>query len=84
MTDYNKHTVAQLRGILKDRGIPSTGLTRKAQIIEKLEEADREGNDAPKESGEKEAQEEAVQSDDDREVPETQEVEEAAPDDGEL
>ncbi|KAH7076101.1 hypothetical protein FB567DRAFT_596726 [Paraphoma chrysanthemicola] len=41
MTDYNKQTVAQLRTLLKDRGIPSTGLTRKAQIIEKLEEADQ-------------------------------------------
>ena len=43
MADYNKQTVAQLRQILKDRGIPSTGLTRKAQIIEKLEEVDAEG-----------------------------------------
>ncbi|KAH7065758.1 hypothetical protein BKA63DRAFT_164296 [Paraphoma chrysanthemicola] len=41
MTDYNKQTVAQLRALLKDRGIPSTGLTRKAQIIEKLEEVDQ-------------------------------------------
>ncbi|KAF2270045.1 hypothetical protein CC78DRAFT_611712 [Lojkania enalia] len=41
MTDYNKLTVANLRGLLKDRGIPSTGLTRKAQIIEKLEEYDQ-------------------------------------------
>src|SRR5689334_19370190 len=41
MTDYNKQTVAQLRTLLKDRGIPSTGLTRKAQIIEKLEEVDQ-------------------------------------------
>jgi hypothetical protein len=40
MTDYSKQTVAQLRQLLKDRSIPSTGLTRKAQIIEKLEEAD--------------------------------------------
>lgn len=40
MADYNKQTVAQLRQILKDRGIPSTGLTRKAQIVEKLEEED--------------------------------------------
>lgn len=40
MADYSKQTVAQLRQILKDRGIPSTGLTRKAQIIEKLEDAD--------------------------------------------
>jgi hypothetical protein len=47
MADYNKQTVAQLRQLLKDRGIPSTGLTRKAQIVEKLEEADNEGEDAP-------------------------------------
>ncbi|OCK79136.1 hypothetical protein K432DRAFT_444127 [Lepidopterella palustris CBS 459.81] len=40
MTDYNKLTVANLRQLLKDRNIPSTGLTRKAHIIEKLEEAD--------------------------------------------
>lgn len=58
MTDYNKLTVANLRAVLKDRGIPSTGLTRKAQIIEKLEEADREGgaqteaHDAPQNDGE--------------------------------
>lgn len=42
MADYNKQTVAQLRQLLKDRGIPSTGLQRKAQIVEKLEEADLE------------------------------------------
>ncbi|KAJ4356414.1 uncharacterized protein N0V89_004447 [Didymosphaeria variabile] len=42
MTDYNKETVAKLRQVLKDRNIPSTGLTRKAQIIEKLEEWDVE------------------------------------------
>ncbi|CAI6336953.1 unnamed protein product [Periconia digitata] len=40
MTDYNKQTVANLRQLLKERSIPSTGLTRKAQIIEKLEEWD--------------------------------------------
>jgi hypothetical protein len=40
MAQYNKQTVAQLRQVLKERGIPSTGLTRKAQIVEKLEEAD--------------------------------------------
>ncbi|KAJ4363520.1 hypothetical protein N0V83_009815 [Neocucurbitaria cava] len=40
MSDYSKQTVAQLRQLLKERGIPSTGLQRKAQIIEKLEEAD--------------------------------------------
>lgn len=47
MTDYNKQTVAQLRQLLKDRAIPSTGLTRKAQIVEKLEEADNAGDGAP-------------------------------------
>lgn len=47
MPDYNKQTVAQLRQLLKDRSIPSTGLTRKAQIIEKLEEADGAGTNAP-------------------------------------
>ncbi|KAJ4310121.1 hypothetical protein N0V94_008599 [Neodidymelliopsis sp. IMI 364377] len=47
MADYNKQTVAQLRQLLKDRGIPSTGLTRKAQIVEKLEEADTADTGAP-------------------------------------
>jgi hypothetical protein len=50
MADYNKQTVAQLRQLLKDRGIPSTGLTRKAQIVERLEEEDgNAGDDAPQE-----------------------------------
>ncbi|OJD31985.1 ankyrin repeat and zinc finger domain-containing protein [Diplodia corticola] len=40
MTDYSKQTVAQLRQVLKERSIPSTGLTRKQQIIEKLQEHD--------------------------------------------
>lgn len=44
MTDYNSITVANLRTLLKDRGIPSTGLTRKQQIIDKLEEADSKGD----------------------------------------
>jgi hypothetical protein len=55
MADYSKQTVAQLRQLLKDRSIPSTGLTRKAQIIEKLEEADgagAEASNAPEESDE--------------------------------
>ena len=42
MTDYNKLTVAKLRSLLKDRGIASTGLTRKQQIVDKLIAADRE------------------------------------------
>ncbi|KAF2651564.1 hypothetical protein K491DRAFT_781729 [Lophiostoma macrostomum CBS 122681] len=49
MADYNKQTVANLRQLLKERGIPSTGLTRKAQIIEKLEEQDSAENGAPTE-----------------------------------
>lgn len=40
MADYSKQTVAQLRQVLKERGIPSTGLTRKQQIIDKLQEHD--------------------------------------------
>lgn len=50
MADYNKQTVAQLRQMLKDRSIPSTGLTRKAQIVEKLEEADNTSTEAPEPS----------------------------------
>lgn len=50
MADYNKQTVAQLRQLLKDRGLPSTGLTRKAQIVEKLEEVDAAGSKAPETS----------------------------------
>jgi len=60
MADYNKQTVAQLRQVLKDRGIPSTGLTKKAQIVEKLEEADREKGenaDAPEEDAPAQADE---------------------------
>ena len=55
MADYNKQTVVQLKQLLKDRGIPSTGLTRKAQIIEKLEEADDSGTGAPEAAVTKEA-----------------------------
>ncbi|KAI9691532.1 MAG: hypothetical protein M1822_007603 [Bathelium mastoideum] len=40
MTDYHKLTVATLKTILKDRSIPSTGLTRKQQIVDKLQEHD--------------------------------------------
>jgi len=43
MADYNKQTVAQLRQLLKERGIPGTGLTRKAQIVERLQESDGPG-----------------------------------------
>lgn len=40
MADYEKKTVKELRELLKQRQISSTGLTRKAQIIEKLREHD--------------------------------------------
>jgi hypothetical protein len=50
MTDYNKLTVANLKGLLKERGIPQTGLTRKAQIIEALEARDNEGESAAAEA----------------------------------
>jgi hypothetical protein len=53
MTDYNKLTVANLRQVLKERGIPSTGLTRKADIVKKLEEHD-EYDAAPAEEEEEE------------------------------
>lgn len=49
MTDYNKLTVANLRQLLKERGIPSTGLTKKAQIVQKLEEQDQANNGAAEE-----------------------------------
>ncbi|KAF2448680.1 hypothetical protein P171DRAFT_518161 [Karstenula rhodostoma CBS 690.94] len=66
MTDYSKETVAKLRQVLKDRSIPSTGLTRKAQIIEKLEEWDAqnategEAENAPQAEDEAEAAEPEV------------------------
>ncbi|KAI9665150.1 MAG: hypothetical protein M1831_002160 [Alyxoria varia] len=40
--EYSKFTVAQIRDLFKQRGIPQTGLTRKAQLIERLQEADAE------------------------------------------
>ena len=39
-TDYEKLTVAKLREVFKERGIPATGLTRKQQLIDKLNEED--------------------------------------------
>ncbi|KAF2840471.1 hypothetical protein M501DRAFT_1030676 [Patellaria atrata CBS 101060] len=39
MSDYASMTVANLRTLLKDRGIPLTGLSRKQQMVEKLEES---------------------------------------------
>lgn len=41
-TDYNKLKVTELKELLKERGIASTGLTRKQQIIDALESKDGE------------------------------------------
>lgn len=40
MADYTKLKVAELKEILKERGIPSTGLSRKQQIVDALEAHD--------------------------------------------
>lgn len=40
MTDYNSFKAAELKELLKERGISSTGLTRKQQYIEALQEDD--------------------------------------------
>jgi hypothetical protein len=45
--EYEKLKVPDLKKLLKDRSIPSTGLTRKAQYIEKLREWDQENASAP-------------------------------------
>ncbi|KAI7475863.1 hypothetical protein KC357_g4875, partial [Hortaea werneckii] len=39
-TDYSKLKVTELKDLLKERGIASTGLTRKQQIVDALEEED--------------------------------------------
>ncbi|KAI7543578.1 hypothetical protein KC331_g7321, partial [Hortaea werneckii] len=39
-TDYSKLKVTELKDLLKERGIPSTGLTRKQQMVDALEEED--------------------------------------------
>lgn len=59
MADYSKQTVAQLRQLLKDRNIPSTGLTRKAQIIERLEQADNDEGSAENSSPVRDASDDA-------------------------
>ena len=45
MTDYNKLKVTELKELLKERGIPSTGLSRKNQIVEALEANDASNAD---------------------------------------
>lgn len=51
--DYNALKVTDLKGLLKERGIASTGLTRKQQIIEALESSDanEEGKNDAEEEG---------------------------------
>ncbi|KAF2497444.1 hypothetical protein BU16DRAFT_314457 [Lophium mytilinum] len=62
--DYNKQTVTQLRALLKERHIPSTGLTRKAQIVEKLEEADHAAGAETVDKGKEEGTSPAASSED--------------------
>ncbi|KAM0716348.1 hypothetical protein Q7P37_007793 [Cladosporium fusiforme] len=64
MTDYNAFKAAELKELLKERGIPSTGLTRKQQYIEALQEDDEKP---------------AAQEDDDNAVAEEDGVEPTAP-----
>ncbi|KAK5137910.1 hypothetical protein LTR08_006679 [Meristemomyces frigidus] len=44
-TDYNKLKVTELKELLKEHGIPSTGLTRKQQIVDALEADDAKVSD---------------------------------------
>ncbi|PSN73947.1 hypothetical protein BS50DRAFT_481117 [Corynespora cassiicola Philippines] len=75
MADYSKQTVAKLRETLKERSIPSTGLTRKAQIIEKLEAWDIANNES------EEAEEPAPEAQPDGDKDEEAEVANDAPTD---
>ena len=71
MTDYNTFKVTELKELLKERGIPSTGLSRKQQIIEALE-----ANDATNAAGDE------VQAEQDDGV--AQEVDDGAQDEPEV
>lgn len=46
MTDYNALKATELKDLLKERGIPQTGLTRKQQYIEALEAHDAQPDTA--------------------------------------
>ena len=72
MTDYNALKVTELKELLKERGIPSTGLSRKQLIIEALEahDANNPGTDAAVEEQGNEGE---------QEVSEDVEVPDAAP-----
>ncbi|KAK7544626.1 uncharacterized protein J3D65DRAFT_610180 [Phyllosticta citribraziliensis] len=50
MVDYSKLTVNNLKALLKTRSIALTGLTRKAQLIERLERDDSENASATPEA----------------------------------
>lgn len=52
--DYTSLKVADLKGLLKERGIPSTGLSRKQQIVEALEAHDTNGGGATAPDGDAE------------------------------
>lgn len=44
MADYSKLKVAELKELLKERSVPLTGLTKKQQFIDALEDADAEND----------------------------------------
>lgn len=47
MADYTKLKVAELRALLKERDIPTTGLSKKQQMTDALEANDNGAHDAP-------------------------------------
>lgn len=63
-TDYSKLKVTELKDVLKERGIPSTGLSRKQQIIDALEAHDAENG----------GKQEDVSTDTDKHVEEAEKV----------
>lgn len=52
MADYSGFKANELKELLKERGIPSTGLTRKQQYIEALEKQDAETDEVRREASE--------------------------------
>ncbi|KAF2862329.1 hypothetical protein K470DRAFT_243379 [Piedraia hortae CBS 480.64] len=69
-TDYSTFKVTELRELLKERGIPQTGLTRKQQMIDALVQSDAK-EDGPtsdaKQTEDKDKQEVVEDADDEKE-----------------
>ncbi|WPH02768.1 Hypothetical protein R9X50_00563600 [Acrodontium crateriforme] len=63
MSDYGSLKVTDLRDMLKERGISSTGLTRKQQIIEALEAHDANATDEPEPAAEQVTADELAETD---------------------